>query len=442
MEKILCHKYEVLYAIGSGGMGQVWLARDTHLNQLVVVKESKEEFVALETAILKELEHPGLPIIYDCFCQDKSTFLVMEYIEGVTMRQYLERHGKAAGEQALKWAVELCRILSYLHDRHPAVIYRDLKPENIIIRQNGTLKLIDFGGALHCLCGDKKEIFCVGTKAYSPPEQWQNTRGDVTWDIYGLGVLLHEMLTGDNPARPAYRRCSVREYDKGLPGILDKIIARCTAAEAGKRYQSMRELEEALRSSMTRVPVRLWRGAKRIVLFFTGIYTALCFAVPLLSGVPENEFPFPYLEKPLFFLMITLLWYLLFFTHKNKKNFLCKREKNIWLSEKKFSGLISAILFVLGGVSAMMISGAFMPGVCAEEETESLWVEMRDDEGRKLLLKNDAVYTTDDRVRFELPVKRLPREKLALQIVAVGEDGKRYESRIFYVKGVELEQIN
>ena len=77
---------------------------------------------------------------------------------------------------------------------------------------------------MYALCGDKKEMFCVGTKGYSPPEQWKDMRGDVTWDIYSLGAVLHEMLTGENPTLPAYRRGPVREYDRGLWSALNKII--------------------------------------------------------------------------------------------------------------------------------------------------------------------------------------------------------------------------
>ena len=142
MSRVLFHKYEVLRTIGSGRTGTVYLVRDLNLNRLAAVKESTEEFLLAETELLKEVEHPGLPGIYDCFKEEGRTFLVMEYVEGMTLRKYLEKHGRVPERQAVKWAVDLCRILGYLHDRHPAVIYRDLKPENIMIRQDGRLKLM------------------------------------------------------------------------------------------------------------------------------------------------------------------------------------------------------------------------------------------------------------------------------------------------------------
>lgn len=442
MDKILFHKYKIIRLIGSGGMGKVWLAEDVHLNQPVVVKESGEEFLVREAAFLKELEHPGLPLIYDCFRQGEKVYLVMEYIEGMSLRQYLDRHRRVSEEQTLKWAAELCGILRYMHERHPAVIYRDLKPENIMIRQNGSLKLIDFGGAMQCLSGERKEKFCVGTKGYSPPEQWENVHGDAVWDIYGLGAVVHEMLTGDNPALPAYKRRSVREYDRGLWRGWDKIIGKCVKAKAHKRYASMEELAADLtdrRASFgIRFPARIRRLLRASAMALMGGHTTFRFIKPLIIGVPENEIPFPYLEKPLISLMLTLLLYLMLYGRRNKKNYLRKREKNIWMSEKKFSGLISVLLLVWSGLSASLFSGApASASVHAQEEPEELWVEMRDDLGRKMLLRYDAVYETDESVRFELPAKRLPDQKLAVQIVAVGEDGKRYSSRFFYVRGIE-----
>ena len=147
MAEILNDKYEVLKLIGRGGVGKIYLARDLHLQRLVVIKESRKEYLLTEMELLKELRHPGLPLIYDCFrrtenCSEEnslpesspqegtlqessfreSSFLVMEYIEGMSLREYLDKYGKAPEKQALKWAMEICTILEYLHVGQPAVI--------------------------------------------------------------------------------------------------------------------------------------------------------------------------------------------------------------------------------------------------------------------------------------------------------------------------------
>lgn len=445
MNRILFYKYEVLQPIGSGRTGKVYLAKDLHLNQLVAVKESTEEFLSVETELLKGLDHPGLPRIYDCFRQQESTFLVMEYVVGMTLRQYLDKHGKVPRRQAVKWAVELCEILGYLHGRHPAVIYRDLKPENIMIRQDGGLKLIDLGSALRCAAGREKEELCVGTPGYCPVEQWNSTRGKAAWDIYGIGAVLHEMLTGVNPTLSPHGRRPLGEYDKTLKGALDEIVRTCTSEHAEDRYQSTEQVKKALLRYPPSKQHFLWQVIKKSILLLAGGYTAACFLLPLLKGIPENAIPFPYLRRPLLFLGITIILYLILHLSKNfkavnKRTFLRKQEKNIWLTEKKFSGLFSVLLCVMG--TAFMIGFSFFlhPVVHAGEEAENLWVEMRDDQGRKMLLKNDAVYITNNKVRFELPADRLPMQRLSMQIVAAGDDGNMYSSRIFYIMREKEEQ--
>lgn len=437
MEKILLQRYEVLSKLGAGGAGKVYLALDKHLGRLAAVKESVENLSLTEMELLKDMEHPGLPVVYDYFEEEGSTFLVMEYVEGMTLRQYLNQHKRVGERQAVKWAVDLCRILQYLHDRHPAVIYRDLKPENIIIRQNGELKLIDLGGAVRYACGREREELCAGTVGYCPSEQWKGGRADVSWDIYSLGVVLHEMLTGHHPGKPPYNNFSLSEYDRSLTGTLEKIIEYCIRKRKGLKYQSMGQVEEALLKYRKRsLPARLWPSLGKLLMTVCICKMAVYLYLPLLRGIPEDEFPFPFLCKPLVFFVLTLFLHFIFFGMKLKKKCLYRQEKNIWLTQKQFSGLISIFLSI--GI-ALFISAPFRPTatVFAEKKAEQLWVEMRDAYGRKLLLKNDAVYITSDCVRFELPARQLPKEEISLQMVAVGEQGEVYSSRIFRIKAEE-----
>lgn len=435
MGEILFYKYELLQTIGCGGTGRVYLARDLHLNRLVAVKESREEFPSGEIALLKELEHPGLPGIYDCFEQEEKIYMVMEYVEGMSLRQYLSRYGPVEEQQAVRWAAQLCRILGYLHERRPAIIYRDLKPENIMIRRDGTLKLIDLGGALRYSCGSKRQRLCVGTFGYCPPEQWKETDGDVTWDVYGLGAVLHEMLTGANPSVPPYKRLPLEAYNKGYRNTLEKIVQTCTEENPCQRYQSMAELKDALlhyrKTGMGAAGKEL---AKRLSVWVTGMCGAAWLLLPLRQGVPENQIPFPYLAKPLTFLLLSWALHLIFYRLKKEKSPLRRQEKNIWLTEKKFSGLFCLLLFLLGGVLMASFPGAPLQLVHAESGEESLWVEMRDDQGRKMLLKDGAVYTACECVRFELPAGRLPEQEIAVRLVAEGEDGSRYCSRVFLIR--------
>ena len=107
-------------------------------------------------------------------------------------------------------------------------------------------KLIDMGAALRYTCGHQRQQLCMGTPGYNPKEQWKETKGNLTWDIYGLGAVLHEMLTGANPMRPPYERRALREYNKGFSKGLEQIIEVCTRKKSTDRYQNAEQLRQAL----------------------------------------------------------------------------------------------------------------------------------------------------------------------------------------------------
>lgn len=442
MKQILCNKYEILKRIAEGGMGVVYLVKDLHLNKLAAVKVSKNpgsirerEAVMREMEVLKELSHPMLPAIIDFFEEEDTICLVMEYVDGITLEQYLRKFGRVEVSLAVKWAIELTEVFQYLHTRTPAVIYRDLKPSNIMVRPDGRLKLVDFGAACVSAYGRERERMMMGTPGYSAPEQWQSGNAGKASDVYGLGAVLHEMLTGISPMRFPEKRRPVREYDKSIPRELEKIIVICTRKRPGERYQSMKELQKALREYGKRGKPKEWmfragKGMGTVLFLIAGIRAVF----PLLQGVEALEFPFPYLYRPIVLFVIALLYRQLFLKKTKADRILKKQEKSIFLTEKKFPGIY------VSGILAVVVAGSLIQGMHgftadAKEEGPGLWVEMRDNQNRKLLLKEGAVYHADERVRLEIPVDRMPEEKLALQLVATGEGGAVYESRIFLLKG-------
>lgn len=442
MRKILFHKYEVLNTLGIGGSGEVVLAKDLHLNQLVAIKSTKDYSAVAERELLKKMEHPGLPKIYDFFEENEKRYLVMEYIEGISLKQYMEKHGKVAYLQAVEWGMQIAKILQYLHGHRPAIIYRDLKPGNIMIRPDGSLKLIDMGAALRNSYGQKSdEMFqCAGTPGYNPPEQWKNKKVDCTVDIYSLGAVLHEMLTGVNPAKPPYERRPIREYDKSIPGGLNKVIQKCTAKRSADRYQTMEQLENALLNyhKIGRGEQMMWAIRKIIVAIpiIAGVFSLL---YPLATGIPETQFPLPYLQIPMICFCVALgLQIVLFELHK-KKHFLKHQEKNIWLTEKQFSGLYIFLLMILGSIGLGIISQTPPGTAYAGAIEKKLWVELRGDDNRKILLKNDAVYQAEDFVRLEIPTGELPPGEIAIQLIAVKRNGEIYTSRIFNVESTRKE---
>lgn len=442
MKQILCNKYEILRPIAEGGMGVVYLVKDLHLNKLAAVKVSKNpgsccerEAVLGEMEVLKHLSHPALPSVIDFFEEGGNICLVMEYIEGITLEQYLRKFMRAQLQQAVRWAVELTEVLGYLHGQNPPVIYRDLKPANIMIRPDGKICLVDFGAAFVTAYGQERGQLMMGTPGYSAPEQWQSKNAGKTSDIYGLGAVLHEMLTGCCPKKLFSQRRPVREYDRSIPRELEKIVSICTRKRPYERFQSMEQLRRALLNYK-----RQGKGREYFFRIRQGIGKMLLAAAlirtfsPFLQGVRVNEFPFPYLERPLMLWGAALLFRFLFLRNPERRSVLLKQEKSVFLTEKNFSGIyVSGILLMLFWGS-LFFQGEAGAQVKAEEKTEVLWVEMRDERNRKLLLKEGTVYLAGESVRFEVPTDRMPEGEIALRLTARDEAGGIYESRIFLVE--------
>lgn len=437
LTKIILQKYEIIGKLGQGTEGKVYLVKDLHLDRLAAMKEILGETVGKtaagepeivgEAKLLKELTHPGLPAIYDFFQEEGKTYLVMEYVDGITLRTYLNKNKNVPLQQAVQWAISLCDVLAYLHGRGQAVIYRDLKPENIMVRPDGSLKLIDLGGAMRYACGSSREDNLAGTPGYCPPEQWKEKKGDKTWDVYALSSVLHELLTGVYPGRQPFIRLPLRQYDRSIPKELEKVVKKGTSEKKSERYQTMEQLKEALLSfDRTGRCKRMFWLAKKFLVVLLFSAAALTFLVPLYKGVAESEIPFPFMKPPLLLASLAIIFKRVWFGRRNMQNSLRKQEKNVWLTEKKFSGLYIILFFLLGSSLGMVYAG---------ENEEKLWVEMRDDQGRKMLLKDGSVYVPEECVRFEIPAERLPAEEVRLQIVAEGKKGGVYVSRVFLIEG-------
>ncbi len=440
MRRILYNKYEVLKPIAEGGMGSVWLVKDLHLNKLAAVKinhpqtnHANQPGVLQEREVLKQLSHPMLPHIIDFFQEGGSECLVMEYVEGITLEQYLRRFGAVKPWQAVAWGVELAEVLRYLHSQNPPIIYRDLKPANIMIQQDGKIKLIDFGTAASPAFGQKREMFITGTPEYSAPEQWKEGSAGKQSDIYALGAVLHEMLTGIRPSGGIVERRPVREYDRSIPTELEKIILTCTRRQPQERYASMEQVKNALltykkKGLHGKVAYRIKREIGNLLWLLAICRTVL----PFWQGVKAQEVPFPFLIQPLFLFGVALLYYFLIVKKQERNRFIKKHEKSVFLTEKKYAGLYKAGMVILLFLQLGTMRGNSLQ---AAEESSNLWVEMRDEENRKLLLKDGAVYHPEQKIRFDIPVQEFPKGKIAVQIVAVKDTGEIYESRVFLVEG-------
>ena len=249
----LLEHYQILQLIGRGGMSSVYLAMDELRKKPVAVKvtnnrgvmdfESMKEAVRAEAAILMRLNHPCFPRIYDVIEKPEMVVMIMDYIEGHTLREVIHEKGAMKEEQVIHIGRQLCEVLQYLHQMDPPVIYRDLKPGNIILRPDKNIMLLDFGTAREYKPRNLSDTTCLGTRGYAAPEQYGGMgQTDARTDIYGLGVTLYHLATKMDPAMPPYEIKPIREIVPALSRQLEFIIGKATRSDPDERYQSAEEM--------------------------------------------------------------------------------------------------------------------------------------------------------------------------------------------------------
>ena len=254
---VVRQRYKVHMQIGQGGFGAVYKAEDTDLGQrLVAIKEMSQhslgpqaladgiEAFKREALMLAGLRHEHLPRIYEHFAEDERWYLVMDYIEGETLDERLAkaRDGSLPQVMALKIALQLCAVLNYLHTRKPPIIFRDLKPANIILTPEGNLFLIDFGIARHFKPGQAKDTIAFGSPGYAAPEQYGKAQTTPRADIYSLGSILHQMLSGNDPSLAPFRFPALQKQEPGLR----QLVAQMLDMDEASRPASVLDVQQAL----------------------------------------------------------------------------------------------------------------------------------------------------------------------------------------------------
>lgn len=250
-------KYKILNEVGHGGMSVVYLAMNEKANKQWAIKEVRKDGVrdfevvkqslVAETDMLKKLNHPNLPDIVDVIDDEDRFLIVMDYIEGNSLKMALQEYGAQSQKNVIKWAKQLCDVLGYLHSQQPPIIYRDMKPANIMLKPDGNVVLIDFGTAREFKEKNIADTTCLGTMGYAAPEQFGGMgQTDARTDIYCLGATMYHLVTGKNPCEPPYEIRPIREIDPSLSAGLERIINKCTQPNPQNRYQSAAELMYAL----------------------------------------------------------------------------------------------------------------------------------------------------------------------------------------------------
>lgn len=302
--------YEVLDVLGQGGMSESYRARDRDSGETVVLKIPYASMIGdpatfsryqRETEIGRRLIHPHIQRLLDTGHLDDSVapFLVMEYVDGESLRSFLDEHAPLPVSEAVELARQLADALQACHAQ--GVVHRDLKPENVLVTPGHDLKLLDFGIAL--LKGARRLTWSrltstVGTPDYMAPEQVKGERGDARTDVYALGVMLFEMLTGRVPYEGDNALAIMNQHvssetprlstiNPGLPPALDAIVAKATRRDTAQRYQTMADLLHDLEN---------WRGLD-----------ATAYAWPADETRVDNGFPRPLITAALIVLTFAVL---------------------------------------------------------------------------------------------------------------------------------------
>ncbi len=254
--KMLDNRYEILERIGTGGMAVVYKAKCHRLNRLVAVKILKADLAQdedfrrrfnAESQAVAQLSHPNIVSVYDVSRGGDTEYIVMELIDGITLKQYMEKRGQLNWRESLHFITQIMRGLSHAHSR--GIIHRDIKPQNIMVLRDGSVKVADFGIA--CLENSAQTLTqeALGSVHYISPEQARGDRTDARSDIYSAGVVLYEMLTGrlpfegDSAVSVAIQHLSSiplapREINKDIPEQLELICMKAMTAAPEKRYPS------------------------------------------------------------------------------------------------------------------------------------------------------------------------------------------------------------
>jgi len=295
-------KYMILKEIGFGGMSRVYLAENERTNKLWAIKdirrdgkmneEAVKQGLLTEKEILKKLNHPNLPGIMDIIDKEDSFLIIMDYIEGITLKEALRRaHGSPLPEADVKsWGIQLCKVLIYLHSFDPPIIYRDMKPSNVMLKENGEVVLIDFGTAREYKEGNSQDTTPLYTPDYAAPEQLHREQTDVRTDIYNLGITLYHLLTGVVPSKkPPYKILPIREVNPALSYGMELIIQKCTESDPKDRYQSAAELLYDLENIDKMDAPFIKRQKRTLAKFITCAAMTLVFAGTSLFGYIAAE---------------------------------------------------------------------------------------------------------------------------------------------------------
>ncbi|MBR1471288.1 MAG: serine/threonine protein kinase [Lachnospiraceae bacterium] len=335
--------YRILGILGRGGMGCVYLAEHEELHKKYALKhaagEVEREQLRREAAAMRDLTDRRIPYLVDLRESREATWLVMEYVEGVSLAEELKKSVPLEEEAAIGLLREMAEIVAYLHRQRNVLIHRDLKPENFVRAKDGSLHLLDFGTALSEIALLRKKELC-GTPGYAAPEQMHGGIAGTEADVYALGAVFSYMLTGVEPALPPFHPAGAEDCPEAVSADTGRLLTQLIAAAPERRPQdAVRLLERLPVETHRKKPVRemLAQIEERLYqIFMWGLVTAACWLLRQRTAgqaVPQAEFVCGGM------CLFGLFWYLLRGCVPGRERFVKNRVWNVIYTEKDGYGL-------------------------------------------------------------------------------------------------------
>jgi len=434
--RVLGNRYEIKKQLGKGGHGAVYLCHDNKLHKDWAIKELEEPSDlerSMELELLKTISCSIFPRIVDIVKENGQVFLVMDYVEGITLKEKM-KHQVLTEKEVLPWAKEIAKGMDYLHRMPVPILYMDCKPDNIMLTNSGEIRLVDLGSAYVCFRDKKQRI--SGTRYFSPKEQYKGGMvqdigvPDVRTDIYAFGMTLYYLLTGGKTEQRRCGKLCVKDINPSVSWGMNHIIEKCTMEKPEQRYQSMEEVMEQLQHIRRIGKQSESRGR------FLG---TLVFGVKVLCASLVLFLAYKYHKQGLGAencIYLTLLVVSLFL-------FLCRTKRMVVYEWNKdiFCGMGKKFLYLLllvGGMAGMSrlttyaAEGKSTEAVGRVEstlETERLKLVIYDEFGRKILIKDGAGWEIENDIVIAVPIDELESGKGRISVCYESESSdarKRY----------------
>lgn len=419
MDKYINNRYRVEKEIGRGGGGCVYLVYDEKLGKNWAMKEIKDHYMR-EVETLRTIDYPAFPRIVDLLTIRTSSFLIMDYVDGLTLREYIQTC-RVTEQDIREWGIQIALAFSYLHNLNPPIYYLDCKPDNILISPNNMVHIIDFGSTY---VESKYDTFqrISGTCNYAPLEQKnpEINRYSISaqCDIYSLGItLFYALAKTEQVLRDRKERLLVRNFNPAVSFGMNKIIDKCTRISRKQRFHSMEEILTGLRqleniTEMERkkhIGIMIWRIIERLITAF---------------GVLEFGQLYQQTKSMTYLFMLFVSFAYFFYMIKERKQITYEVKKEIIRGEgKRFLYLL--ILFILPNQAFAM----------AGNKESKLNLVIKDSQNRNILIKDQAVWDVNEDIKLIIPFSELPDGENKITVICGNhEDSQQKTYEFAYVK--------